>query len=975
MLTLIVTVLCMGTCGAAPIPGRTLSIGRMTQPPALDGHLSDWPADASVILLGQAADRIRRPGNWAGAQDLSGAVRLAWDSAYLYLAADVCDDRLMQASGPAEVWQGDTLELFFNIHPQQQRVDGFWQIALVPPLRPEAKLQATGPQKDFEGVEGTTQVHTNGYTLECRIPWRNLTGFVPAEGANLGFQLFLDDRDGSGRKSQLVWYPSAITFCHPADTGTLILRTSGDTALPRVLAGAATACVTDAQHVRISVIADVAGQRATITPHPPFPAGTTRVPNPVTIDLQPVGERIHVGQGDLNIEGVDGLLGYTVTVADGEGRILAAHDGELELAGGPYARMRSLQDAVTKRLASLPAVPGEADPLPRAGLAAWLERHRAFVGNEARAECLNRPLLDHMLQELTNLDLALAELEAGRDPYVGRNGSLVRAYRSPLTGQPRPYALFVPPSYRPDATNTYPLIVLLHGIFADERQLALLTDTFRDLGAIVYQGASYRQFDWGGISATETWAGLDDLQRHYRIDEDHMVLVGYHSGGRGVWQLATSRPDRWAAVAPLFGGIDGRPEYPALRLYPEMFDQSVAVQIPAPHFRTPPRPAPLTAPLERDLFTQASLVPRLDNVRGLPVRSAFGEDDPEAAAERLVMQQRLAELGTPFVTRYAPGAMHGSMPEEIEDPGFYRELLAHGRPPMPHNVTFVAAGLRYNAAWWVRVDGLSSPCTVARVAARCEGGAITVRTTNTVALTLLPDTRLAAAGTPLAVQIDGAPAGTVTATAPPSAVSFVCDAAGHWSAGKLSDGVKRHGLSGPINDFQCDRFLFVYGTGGGSNEQTRLAALGKRMADWGLGAVFTCKADREVTDDDLRTANVLVIGTPHNNAILARIEAKLPLRWTDSGLRLGEESVEGPDAGACLIYPNPLAPERYVVVITATGEAGYQIWSQRAPGGDYVLGRVKADEKATGFQVTARGWFDNQWQWDKALCLRVAGEP
>ena len=99
------------------------------------------------------------------------------------------------------------------------------------------------------------------------------------------------------------------------------------------------------------------------------------------------------------------------------------------------------------------------------------------------------------------------------------------------------------------------------------------------------------------------------------------------------------------------------------------------------------------------------------------------------------------------------------------------------------------------------------------------------------------------------------------------------------------------------------------------------------------------------------------------------MEDKLPLRWTNSGLQLGGQRVDGPGSGACLIYPNPLAPERYVVVITATDEAGYQAWSQRAPGGDYVLGRLDAGDKPSGFQVTARGWFDNRWQWDASLCL------
>ena len=968
----------MGTVAAAGVPDQfrdgqapatILAIGRMPQPPVLDGRLSDWPADASVILLGQAADRLRRAGNWGGTPDLSGAVRLAWDPTNLYVAAEICDDRLEQAAGPAEIWQGDTLELFFNVHPWQQRVDGFWQIALVPPLKAEATLRATGPQKEFEGVAGTAQVRTNGYALECRIPWQNLTGFTPAVGACLGFQIYLDDRDGSGRKTQLAWYPSAITFAHPTHTGMLILRPSGDTAAPRVLAGPATWCVTDARTMRVTVIADVAGARtATISPVPPFPDSALPPPTDVTLPLQPAGERVSLGQGVVNVEGLEGLFHFSVTVAGAEGRVVAANVFQTQLVGAPYARMQALYDAANKRVAALQQREG-VDPLARAGLAAWLTRNGAFIGNEARPECLSRALLDQMLTELAAIDSALTRLEGGRDPYAEQRGSLVRAYRSPLTGQPRPYALFIPQQYDPAGTNAAPLIVLLHTIFADERQLAMMTDTFRDLGAIVYQGAAYRQFDWGGISAAETWAGLEDVLRRYRIDADRVYLIGCHNGGRGVWQLSMGRPDLWAAAAPLFSGIDSRPPYPAMRLYPEWYEQAVAVAIPPPQFTAPPRPAPVAGPLERGLFTLASLVPRLENIAALPLRSAFGEDDPDAAAERLAMQQRLQELGAPLATRYVPGAMHGSIPDEWADPAFYRGLLAQRRPPPPGHVTFVAPGLRYNRGWWVQVDELTSPAAAARVDARITGDAVTVQTTNTTALSLLLDARVVAAGTRPAIRVDGSAIDPAAVAAIPAPIRLLRAAAGRWSVGQPPAGSKRHGLSGPINDFQFDRFLFVYGTGGDEKEQAALANLGKRMADWGLGATFETKADRAVTDADLRDAHLILIGTPGNHTLLAQMADRLPLRWTDNGLALGKLSVQGPGAGACFICPNPLSPERYVVVVTGTDEAGYQVWTQREPDGDYVMGRVASPGAAAGFQVTARGWFDNRWQWTQDLCL------
>ena len=951
---------------AAP---QVLSIGRMAQPPNLDGRLADWPADAAVIMLGQAADRVRRYGGWTGTRDLSGALRLAWSDEFLYLGADVCDDQLMQAAGPAEVWQGDTLEIFFNIHPREQRTDGFWQIALVPPLKPDATLRVTGPQKDFEGVEGTAQVRTNGYTLECRIPWRNLAGFKPTAGVYLGFQFFLDDRDGSGRKTQLVWYPSAITFSRPTHTGILILRAQGDTTAPRVLAGPTSWCVTDPQSMGLSAAADVEGaSAATVSVIPPFPENVGRLPSPVTFALQKAGERLSQGQAAMPIEGLEGLFHFAVTAADERGRILAANTFQAQLVGARYAQVRALIESVSKRVEALQKRT-DVDPEASAGLAAWLVRNRAYVGNEARPEALSRALLDRMLTELADLDKATAKLEAGADPYAGQKGSFVRAYRSPLTGQFRPYALLVPPSYDPTSATSMPLIVFLHSIFADERQLAMMADTFRDIGAIVYQGAAYRQFDWGGISAAETWAGLDSVKRHYHIDEDRVYLVGCHIGGRGVWQLAMGRPDLWAAAAPLFAGIDTRPAYAALRLYPQFYEQAISAQIPPPQFKPSPRPQPLTAPLERQLFEQASLAPRVENVLSLPLRSAFGEDDPDAAAERLALDQRFRELGAPLSTRYAPGAMHGSPAEELDDPRFSQWFLAHRRPPCPKRLTFVVPTLRYNSAWWVRIDGLTSPAGIGRMTAGVEGTNVTVTTENICALSLQLDQRVAEPGTRVAIQVDGTPCGSAVVGTNADGFSLVRDPTGPWHTGQVSAGLKRHGLSGPIDDFQFDRFLLVYGTGGDDKQKAALEALGKRMADWGLGAAFDVKADSDVSESDIRDAHLILIGTPQNHALLAKLADRLPLRWTASGLQLGASSVQGPGAGACLICPNPLAPDRYVVVVTAVDEAGYQVWNQRSPGGDYVLGHVATTEGQTGFAVTARGWFDNRWQWEADLCL------
>ena len=290
---------------------QLISIGEITKPPVLDGNLDDWPADTTGVVIGSASNGVRRHFNWTGTRDSSAVVRLAWDANYFYLAADVCDDLLAQVSDEKEIYQGDSLELFFNTHPQQHRVDGFWQIAIAPPLKEGESLRVIGAQKPFEGVEGKTQVYPGGYTLECRIPWKNLTGFMPAIDQYLGFQLMLDDRDKT-RKSQQIWYPSAVTFAQPTHMHTLLLRHRGDTSLSRVEAGPNTWCIADQNKMPVSVIADVDGAKsATIT----MVTGSAGAPQ-ITLPLDAIGLRIKVAQGVMaGLGAYDGLCDFGVTVA------------------------------------------------------------------------------------------------------------------------------------------------------------------------------------------------------------------------------------------------------------------------------------------------------------------------------------------------------------------------------------------------------------------------------------------------------------------------------------------------------------------------------------------------------------------------------------------------------------------------------------------------------------------------------------
>ncbi len=48
--------------------------------------------------------------------------------------------------------------------------------------------------------------------------------------------------------------------------------------------------------------------------------------------------------------------------------------------------------------------------------------------------------------------------------------------------------------------------------------------------------------------------------------------------------------------------------------------------------------------------------------------------------------------------------------------------------------------------------------------------------------------------------------------------------------------------------------------------------------------------------------------------MLAKIADKLPIKWTDKGVTVGDKTYEAGTHVPVLIYPNPLNPKKYVVL-------------------------------------------------------------
>jgi len=149
------------------------------------------------------------------------------------------------------------------------------------------------------------------------------------------------------------------------------------------------------------------------------------------------------------------------------------------------------------------------------------------------------------------------DLGSGRDPLSTRSGDMRFAYRSSVDRELVPFRLFVPDNY--DRSQSYPLVVALHGAGGDENTFMESFDgTFkenaRDRGYIV--ASVNGRGPYGGYrdaSAQDVIDVLDLVQRVYPIDETRTYLMGHSMGGGGTVRIGFEYADRFAALAPIAG--------------------------------------------------------------------------------------------------------------------------------------------------------------------------------------------------------------------------------------------------------------------------------------------------------------------------------------------------------------------------------------------------------------------------------------
>jgi len=221
--------------------------------------------------------------------------------------------------------------------------------------------------------------------------------------------------------------------------------------------------------------------------------------------------------------------------------------------------------------------------------------------------------------------------------FAAERAQEARVFEKEITIQAKlGYLLSLPPGYDADPGKRWPLLVFLHGAGESGSDIEkvkihgppkLIAAGSFDHPCIVVSP----QCPGRGWNADMVAALIDDICRTTRVDEDRIYLTGLSMGGFGTWALAASRPERFAAIAPVCGG--GNP-VDAIKL------------------------------------------------RGLPIWVFHGAKDtvvPLAASQAMVTAlEALGQKDTVKFTIY-PDVGHDSWTVTYDDPAFYTWLFAQKR--------------------------------------------------------------------------------------------------------------------------------------------------------------------------------------------------------------------------------------------------------------------------------------------------------
>jgi hypothetical protein len=507
---------------------------------------------------------------------------------------------------------------------------------------------------------------------------------------------------------------------------------------------------------------------------------------------------------------------------------------------------------------------------------------------------------------------------------------VVRGYRSKLDGSVQPYGVVFNEHANVAGRDPCRADVWCRGRSEKGLELQFLATRMTNADPIPVPGTIMIHPFGRYCNANKLAGEVDTLEvlehalSQYPIDPKRVAIRGFSMGGAAAWHLAVHYPDKWFAANP-GAGFSETPDF--LKVF-----QSEKLE---------------PAWYEQKLWQLYDCPVWVRNLRMIPTVAYSGEIDKQKQAADIMAaaswnltggeQLELSHIVAPKTAHKVDPAARVEIEKRLAK---LDELKREKSPAYPTYITFSTATLKYNRCNWLTIDGLDEHWKPGHATA------IVSKTAHNSEL-LLGLENISAASIELeadqfpdlqTVRIYDSHHLMVRKPSEPALLStFSVSRRSDLTLGvhlRKKDGkweqvspletasralVKKHGVQGPIDDAFMSSFLFVKPSGKGSNpafDKWVDIEMERAIREWHrqMRGDVRVKSSEELKPEDFENHNLVLWGDPASNPTLAKIADKLPIQWDDKQIKLGDKSYASATHAPVLIYPNPLNPDRYVVL-------------------------------------------------------------
>ncbi len=270
-------------------------------------------------------------------------------------------------------------------------------------------------------------------------------------------------------------------------------------------------------------------------------------------------------------------------------------------------------------------------------------------------------------------------LAAGTAPWTMATGLVVRGYISKIDQSVQPYGLVLPPTFGQEKPHKWRLDAWFHGRSETLSEVNFITDREKNMGEFTPRDTIMLHL-YGRYCNASKFAGevdffeaLDDVKKHYSIDERRVSVRGFSMGGASVWHIAAHHAGDFAAAAPGAGFAETseyNSDYRTGKIKPTWFEEKLLHLTNATDYAV--------------------------NFYQLPVVNYNGEIDPQGQAGD-IMARYMSEEGLTLARVFGPQTAHKYHPDsKIDVAQIVDTLVERGNDPYPKKIRFTTWTLAYN---------------------------------------------------------------------------------------------------------------------------------------------------------------------------------------------------------------------------------------------------------------------------------------